>query len=83
MLQLPVISCQLPAGSRPGAFHWQLATHHWQLVHPCFCLCFVFVQMTRTIPLRRTILQFSQIRRTLLLTFMMTNLSGRTDRRID
>jgi hypothetical protein len=26
--------------------------------------------MTRTIPLRRTILQFSQIRRTLLRTFM-------------
>jgi hypothetical protein len=27
--------------------------------------------MTRTIPLRRTILQFSQIRRTLLRTFMI------------
>src|SRR4051794_20610253 len=38
--------------------------------YPCFCLCFVLVQMTRTIPLRRTILQFSQIRRTLALTFM-------------
>src|SRR5579863_5704137 len=39
--------------------------------HPCFCLCFVFVQITRTIPFRRTILQFSQIRRTLLRTFMV------------
>jgi len=28
------------------------------------------MQMTRTIPLRRTILQFSQIRLTLALTFM-------------
>jgi hypothetical protein len=35
----------------------------------------VFVQMTRTMPFRRTILQFSQIRRTLLLTFMVTSLS--------
>jgi hypothetical protein len=42
----------------------------------------VFVQMTRTIPLRRTILQFSQIRRTLLLTFIY-HLSSRPDRRID
>jgi hypothetical protein len=40
--------------------------------YPCFCLCFTFVQMTRTTPLRRTILQFSQIRRTLALTFITT-----------
>jgi hypothetical protein len=32
--------------------------------------------MTRTIPLRRTTLQFSQIRRTLLRTFMTQNLSN-------
>jgi hypothetical protein len=38
--------------------------------YPCFCLCLVFVQMTRTTPLRRTILQFSQIRLTLARTFM-------------
>jgi len=42
------------------------------LNYPCFCLCFVFVQITRTIPLRRTILQFSQIRLTLARTFMAT-----------
>jgi hypothetical protein len=30
----------------------------------------VFVQITRTIPFRRTILQFSQIRLTLLRTFI-------------
>jgi hypothetical protein len=39
--------------------------------------------MTRTIPLRRTILQFSQIRRTLLRTFMTLPLTLRpSDRRI-
>jgi len=32
--------------------------------------------MTRTIPLRRTILQFSQIRRTLLRTFMSEPLAN-------
>jgi hypothetical protein len=37
----------------------------------------VFVQMTRTIPFRRTILQFSQIRLTLLRTFMIEILSFR------
>ena len=40
------------------------------LLYPCFCLCLVLVQITRTTPLRRTILQFSQIRRTLARTFM-------------
>jgi hypothetical protein len=34
----------------------------------------VFVQITRTIPLRRTILQFSQIRLTLARTFMTYHL---------
>src|SRR6187431_105524 len=38
--------------------------------YPCFCLCLVLVQITRTTPLRRTILQFSQIRRTLARTFI-------------
>jgi hypothetical protein len=43
----------------------------------------VFVQITRTIPLRRTILQFSQILLTLLLTFMAFSLASRFyDRRI-
>src|SRR3954453_5995848 len=53
-------------------------TDHGQLTkdYPCFCLCFVFVQMTRTIPLRRTILQFSQMRRTLLRTFMTQPLAN-------
>src|SRR5436189_3365326 len=46
-------------------------------VYPCFCLCLVLVQMTRTIPFRRTILQFSQILRTLVRTFMtLTTLSS-------
>jgi len=44
----------------------------------------VLVQITRTTPLRRTILQFSQIRRTLALTFMAGNLSNWPEiRRID
>jgi hypothetical protein len=34
------------------------------------CLCLVLLQITRTVPLRRTILQFSQMRLTLVLTFM-------------
>ena len=38
--------------------------------YPWRCLCFGFVQITRTTPLRRMILQFSQIRFTLLRTFM-------------
>src|SRR3954454_4187487 len=65
--QLLVSSCQL----RPAALtsNQQLTTSNSQ---PCFCLCFTFVQITRTTPLRRTILQFSQIRRTLALTFMGT-----------
>src|SRR5947207_4537599 len=40
------------------------------------CLCFVLVQITRTVPLRRTILQFSQMRLTLVLTFMTYCLAG-------
>jgi len=44
----------------------------------------VFVQITRTIPLRRTILQFSQILLTLLRTFMTFSLAvfGSSNRRI-
>ncbi len=38
--------------------------------HPCFCLCLGLVQITRTTPLRRIILHFSQIRLTLLRTFI-------------
>src|SRR5256885_10795362 len=51
-----------------------LATDYWLLTtlrHPCFCLCFTFVQITRTTPLRRTILQFSQILLTLARTFII------------
>jgi hypothetical protein len=40
-----------------GAYFWR-------------CLCLVLLQITRTVPLRRTILQFSQMRLTLVLTFM-------------
>lgn len=50
--------------------HRPLTTDH--SAYPCFCLCFTFVQMTRTTPLRRTILQFSQILRTLARTFILT-----------
>jgi len=39
--------------------------------YPCLCLCFAFVQMTRTTPRRRTTLHLSQIRLTDALTFMM------------
>ena len=54
------------------------------LHYPCFCLCLVFVQITRTMPLRRTILQFSQIRRTLARTFMTDTFSQPApNRRID
>src|SRR5947207_5056409 len=58
-----VVRCQLSKS---------VTTDHGQLTtdYPCFCLCLVLVQITRTIPLRRTILQFSQIRRTLALTFI-------------
>jgi hypothetical protein len=42
----------------------------------------VFVQITRTIPLRRTILQFSQIRLTLARTFMAQYLSAASIARI-
>jgi hypothetical protein len=40
--------------------------------YPCLCLCFAFVQMTRTTPRRRTTLHLSQIRFTDALTFMMS-----------
>jgi hypothetical protein len=42
----------------------------------------VLVQITRTIPLRRTILQFSQIRLTLARTFMAQYLSAASMARI-
>src|SRR5215211_8348260 len=38
--------------------------------YPCRCLCFWFVQITRTTPSRRTILHLSHIRLTDALTFM-------------
>jgi len=41
------------------------------LVYPCFCLCLGLAQMTRTTPLRRTILQFRQIFFTEALTFIV------------
>jgi hypothetical protein len=41
------------------------------LVYPCFCLCLGLEQMTRTTPLRRTILQFRQIFFTEALTFIV------------
>jgi len=44
--------------------------------YPCLCLCFAFVQMTRTTPRRRTTLHLSQIRLTDALTFMMSYASG-------
>ena len=39
--------------------------------YPCLCLCFWFVQITRTTPRRRTTLHLSHIRFTDALTFMM------------
>jgi hypothetical protein len=51
--------------------------------HPCLCLWRGLLQITRTTPLRLTILQFSQIRLTELLTFIryfrpgMPGLNGR------
>jgi hypothetical protein len=39
--------------------------------YPCLCLCRGLVQMTRTTPLRRTILQFRQIFFTDALTFIV------------
>gem|GEM_PF-6813099 len=41
-----------------------------QRLYPWRCLCLGFLQMIRTTPLRRTTLQFSQIRFTLDLTFI-------------
>jgi hypothetical protein len=46
------------------------------MFYPCLCLCFAFVQMTRTTPRRRTTLHLSQIRFTDALTFMMSTPSG-------
>src|SRR5262245_35277039 len=46
------------------------------MCYPCLCLCFAFVQMTRTTPRRRTTLHLSQIRFTDALTFMMSVPSG-------
>jgi hypothetical protein len=63
-------------GARIENFFWLLASGFWLHRYPCFCLCFTFVQITRTTPLRRTILQFSQILLTLALTFMF-HLSNR------
>src|SRR5918994_3821177 len=39
-------------------------------IYPCRCLCFWFVQITRTTPSRRTILHLSHIRLTDALTFI-------------
>ena len=38
--------------------------------YPCRCLCFEFVQITRTTPRRRTTLHLSQMRLTDALTFI-------------
>src|SRR5207248_11567882 len=45
------------------------------------CLCLVLLQITRTVPLRRTILQFSQMRLTLVLTFIVYRLTGKVVRK--
>jgi hypothetical protein len=44
--------------------------------YPCRCLCRALVQTTNTRPLRRTILQFSQIRLTLVRTFIFATRFG-------
>src|SRR5579859_1839819 len=41
------------------------------MVYPCLCLCFEFSQITRTTPLRCTILHLSQIFFTDALTFIV------------
>src|SRR5947207_1158558 len=46
------------------------------------CLCLVLLQITRTVPLRRTILQFSQMRLTLVLTFMSIALPAKMFRKV-
>src|SRR5215831_13575393 len=45
------------------------------ICYPCLCLCFEFVQITRTTPRRRTILHLSQIRLTDARTFTALRLS--------
>src|SRR5476649_2640752 len=40
--------------------------------YPCRCLCFWFEQITRTTPLRRTILHLSQMRFTEARTFIVS-----------
>jgi hypothetical protein len=74
-VQLPIADFQLPI-SRPTPLP-SFGNRKSAICYPCFCLCLVFVQITRTMPLRRTILQFSQIRRTLLRTFIAVHLSNR------
>src|SRR5262245_2805681 len=47
------------------------------IAYPCLCLCFAFVQITRTTPRRRTILHLSQIRLTDALTFTVVTPGSR------
>src|SRR6478672_7118601 len=49
---------------------YSLLATPYSLLQPCRCLCRALVQTTYTRPLRRTILQCSQIRLTLVRTFM-------------
>src|SRR5215471_6181117 len=46
------------------------------IFYPCLCLCFEFSQITRTTPLRCTILHLSQIFFTDALTFMNSSFSN-------